>query len=111
MHGSSVIAIKMIDQFNTVTSHSVVYITALSTRESDCSTGDLRLVGGSSPLSGTVELCINNAWGTICDSEFSSQDAEVICRQIGELPNGEHRCLYSYILSIYSHEINKTIRI
>jgi len=48
-------------------------------------------VGGSHPLEGRVEICINNAWGTICENAFSSQDAEVICRQIGELPDREHR--------------------
>ena len=48
-----------------------------------------------------MELCINNAWGTVCDDEFSSQDAEVVCRQIGELPPGKHIC--------YSHSVNQTV--
>ena len=58
----------------------------------------VRLRGGSNQLEGRVELCINNAWGTVCDDEFSSQDAEVVCRQIGELPGGKHSC--------YSHSVN-----
>lgn len=33
---------------------------------------------------GRVEVCINNAWGTICrDSFFDSVDAGVICQQLG----------------------------
>lgn len=33
---------------------------------------------------GRVEVCINNAWGTLCgDSFFSSVDAGVLCGQIG----------------------------
>ena len=46
-----------------------------------------------------MEVCINNAWGTVCDKEFSSQDVEVVCRQIGELPSGKCRC--------YSHSVNQ----
>ena len=32
---------------------------------------------------GRVEVCINSAWGTICNSEFDDEDAEVICTQLG----------------------------
>ena len=34
-------------------------------------------------LSGRVELCLNNAWGTICDQGFDTADATVICQQLG----------------------------
>ena len=70
------------------------YLAAPSTFESDCTHGTLRLRGGRNSLEGRVELCINNAWGTVCDDEFSSQDAEVVCRQIGELPSGKYRCYF-----------------
>ena len=53
-----------------------------------CEDGAVRLVGGSNPLEGRVELCINNAWGTVCDDQFSEDDAEVICSQIGRRHNG-----------------------
>ena len=77
------------------------YLAAPSTLESNCTNGALRLRGGRNQLEGRVELCINNAWGTVCDDEFSSQDAEVVCRQIGELPPGKYRC--------YSHSVNQTV--
>ncbi len=33
---------------------------------------------------GRVELCVNNAWGTVCgDSVFGPLDAGVICHQMG----------------------------
>ena len=54
----------------------------------NCTDGDIRLVGGSNALEGRVEICINNAWGTVCGSAFSQDDATVVCRQSGHLPEG-----------------------
>ena len=54
-----------------------------------CGDGALRLVGGDNPLEGRVEICINNAWGTICDNTFDQDDADVICRQLGVIHNGK----------------------
>ncbi|KAF3980673.1 MAG: scavenger receptor cysteine-rich domain-containing protein [Methylococcales symbiont of Iophon sp. n. MRB-2018] len=31
---------------------------------------------------GRLELCINNAWGTVCDSLFDENDAAVACSRI-----------------------------
>ena len=53
-----------------------------------CVPGDIRLVGGSVPNEGRVELCSNNTWGTICDNGFDVQDANVICRQLGYADQG-----------------------
>ena len=51
----------------------------------DCNTGDIRLVNGTSPLEGRLEVCINNAWGTVCRESFSSDEANVACRQLGNI--------------------------
>ena len=49
-----------------------------------CITGDVRLVGGSNPLEGRLEVCYYNQWGTICDSDMTQmQVAQVACRQLG----------------------------
>ena len=49
----------------------------------NCSDGALRLVGRADPSEGRLEVCINNAWGSICDRLFGNDDAEVACLQLG----------------------------
>ena len=48
-----------------------------------CTTGSIRLSGGTSSLNGRVEVCYNNAWGTVCDDIWDSVNAGVVCRQLG----------------------------
>ncbi|XP_053387660.1 deleted in malignant brain tumors 1 protein-like [Mercenaria mercenaria] len=49
---------------------------------------DIRLVGGSGPFGGRVEIQIDGVWGTVCDRDFHINDATVMCRMMGLLPTG-----------------------
>lgn len=61
----------------------------LDTLYANCTTGNVRLVNGTNKLEGRVEVCINHAWGTVCDSTFSEDEASIICNLLGHPHNGE----------------------
>ena len=50
--------------------------------------GDIRLVGGSYQWEGRVEIFISGTWGTITDSEWTNNDAQVVCRKLGHFKPG-----------------------
>ncbi len=54
-----------------------------------CNNGDVRLVNGAGRNEGRVEVCGLNMWGTVCDDNFDTREAMVVCRQLGYDTNGK----------------------
>ena len=48
-----------------------------------CQDGNIRLARGSYNNIGRIDLCVNDAWATVCSNSFDSKDASVVCRQLG----------------------------
>ena len=43
----------------------------------------MRLVNGTVPSEGRVELCLEGKWTSVCDKGWTVQDAQVVCAQLG----------------------------
>ena len=58
-----------------------------ATQPSNCTDGELRLSGAITTNQGRLEVCVNGAWGSVCDSQgvFTTDEAKVACRQLGKL--------------------------
>ncbi|KAG2501446.1 hypothetical protein HYH03_001229 [Edaphochlamys debaryana] len=62
------------------------------------SDGELRLVGGSTPSEGRLEVAYRQQWGTVCGFMFGPEDARVACRALG-LPHEGAQVLDARVFS------------
>jgi len=80
--------------FDYVCSHSLLFTSAVLG-----SHGTVRLIDGLIPEEGTVEVCVNAVWSSVCDSSWDYKDAFVVCRQLGYPATGEDDVV-AYWLSV-----------
>lgn len=69
-----------------------VVVIELEVEPGNCSDGDVRLVDGSI-LRGRLEVCVSNAWGTVCGTQFGLSEAEVACAQLGGTGMSVYTCM------------------
>ena len=61
---------------------------ASSTETAECESGEVRLANftddpDEATRKGILQICINNAWGTVCSDDFiDTMDAEVFCEEL-----------------------------
>ena len=53
-----------------------------------CYDGDVRLINGTQPFEGQVEVCLNEMWRTVWGyisvyGEWNISEANVVCKQLG----------------------------
>ena len=75
----------------------------LSLRDISCCDGAVRLAGGSLSNEGRVEICQSGQWKTVCDNNWSENEARVVCRQLGHSIQGT-LCMSKYYINMINAE-------
>ena len=68
-----------------------------ATVSTQCDRGEVRLVNGSVPSEGRVEVCVNYinnrfshlVWAMVCDDYWGVNDAKVVCAQLEYRSDGK----------------------
>ena len=51
----------------------------------NCDDGDLRLIGGLVDSEGTVEMCLDGGWNSLCSRNWGDEETLMVCKQL-QLP-------------------------
>ena len=62
----------------------------------NCTDGQIKLSGGSTPLNGRAEICYNNVWFGICPTHQNLNNNNAFCRTLGYA--GQGRVFLSIII-------------
>lgn len=49
----------------------------------NCTDGEVRLYGENLPNEGTLHVCQDRAWSTMCANHWSITDTNVVCKELG----------------------------
>ena len=49
----------------------------------ECDENSIRIVSGTQPWNGRLEVCLGGYWGAVCEDLFEDVDAAVACRNLG----------------------------
>lgn len=65
-----------------------------------CQSGSVRLSYSTVPLQGTLEICSNETWHTLCDRCWDNNDAAVVCHQLGYSRIGTQTKINTWLLPL-----------
>ena len=89
----------------------VHYITTM--QSAVCDDGDVLLYNGTTASAnlpeGTVLVCYDNEYGTVCDDFWDTLDASVVCNQLHNTSIGESLCVTQSQLPMLGWHLNRVV--
>ena len=77
-------SVQVFSIYNIITITETIPSTHTAQNTTDnCTSGEVRLVDGVTEYEGRIDLCYSGAWGSVCPNLWNSNDAKVVCRQLG----------------------------